>query len=247
MTAFPQKISLLRRAADRARSRRRRGFSLVEVLLAVAVLGMAILTIVGLLNAAFESVSSNLRTSQALTVYTRLDGALADVREFISPEGQALVSENDLKTKPSFDYVYEWLNGKNGTSWDDALFVVCFSRRVNPDSDETPQLVMQAIKADSSQSLPTKDDLDSMDFEGNVYLARVFVSPELEGARVEMNSRGEVLSRTHTQGGTLPSSPDAYARADLPVAVEIYPVAVGSARQSESQTPILSQMLVISR
>ena len=246
MTAFPQKISLLRRAADRARSRRR-GFSLVEVLLAVAVLGMAILTIVGLLNAAFESVSSNLRTSQALTVYTRLDGALADVREFISPEGQALVSENDLKTKPSFDYVYEWLNGKNGTSWDDALFVVCFSRRVNPDSDETPQLVMQAIKADSSQSLPTKDDLDSMDFEGNVYLARVFVSPELEGARVEMNSRGEVLSRTHTQGGTLPSSPDAYALAYLPVTVEIYPFAVGSSRQSESQTPILSQMLVISR
>lgn len=247
MTAFPQKISLLRRAADRARSRRRRGFSLVEVLLAVAVLGMAILTIVGLLNAAFESVSSNLRTSQALTVYTRLDGALADVREFISPEGQALVSENDLKTKPSFDYVYEWLNGKNGTSWDDALFVVCFSRRVNPDSDETPQLVMQAIKADSSQSLPTKDDLDSMDFEGNVYLARVFVSPELEGARVEMNSRGEVLSRTHAQGGTLPSSPDAYALAYLPVTVEIYPFAVGSSRQSESQTPILSQMLVISR
>ncbi len=247
MTAFPQKISLLRRAADRARSHHRRGFSLVEVLLAVAVLGMAILTIVGLLNAAFESVGSNLRTSQALTVYTRLDGALADVREFISPEGQAIVSENDLKTKPSFDYVYEWLNGKNGTSWDDALFVVCFSRRVNPDSDETPQLVMQAIKADSSQSLPTKDDLDSMDFEGNVYLARVFVSPELEGARVEMNSRGEVLSRTHTQGGTLPSSPDAYALAYLPVTVEIYPFAVGSSRQSESQTPILSQMLVISR
>lgn len=247
MTAFPQKISLFRRSAARGRSRRRRGFSLVEVLLAVAVLGMAILTIVGLLNAAFESVSSNLRTSQALTVYTRLDGALADVREFISPEGQAIVSENDLKTKPSFDYVYEWLNGKNGESWDDALFVVCFSRRVNPDSDETPQLVMQAIKADSPQSLPTKDDLDSMDFEGNVYLARIFISPELEGARVEMNSRGEVLSRTHTQGAALPSSPDAYALAYLPVTVEIYPFAVGSSRQSESQTPILSQMLVISR
>lgn len=245
MPAFPQKISAFRQLRSRARSRR--GFSLVEVLLAVAVLGMAILTIVGLLNAAFESVSQNLRTSQALAVYSRLDGAFGNVREFITENGSAVVSESDLKTKSSFDYVYEWVNGKNGTSWDDALFVVCFSRRVNPDSDEAQQLVMQAIKADSATSLPAKDALDSLDFDGNVYLARIFVSRELEGQRVEMNSRGEVLARTHTQGGSLPSSPDSYALAYLPVTVEIYPYVVGRSEQSESQTPILTQMLVISR
>lgn len=227
--------------------RSRKGFSLVEVLLALAVLGMAILTILGLLNATFESVSSNLQTSQALSVYTRIDRAFSNVREFINPEGKPLVTENDLQNKTSFDHVYEWVRDKTGSNWDDALFIVCFNRRINPDEDLAPQLFMQAIKTDGSADLPSKADLDALDFQDNVYLARVFVSPQLEGQRIEMNERGEVQSRTYTAGGALPAQPNTYALAYLPVTVEIYPYAIGASEQSESQIPIFSQMLVISR
>jgi prepilin-type N-terminal cleavage/methylation domain-containing protein len=229
------------------RNRSRKGFSLVEVLLALAVLGMSILTIVGLLNAAFESVSSNLQTSQALSVYTRIDRAFSNVREFSDSDGKACVTESECKKKPAFDIVYEWLRDKTGNSWDDALFLVYYQRRLNPDEDRTPQLVAQLIKANSDNDLPSKSDLDELDSEGNVYLARVFISPQLDGARIAMNDRGEALNQTYTQGSSLPASPDGYALAYLPVTIEVYPYIVGASKQSESQTPIFSQMLVISR
>lgn len=243
MTVFPQHLI----SSTRTHRRSRKGFSLVEVLLALAVLGMAILTIVGLLNAAFESVSSNLQTSQALSVYTRIDRAFSNIREFTDNSGQACVSESEATKKPAFDIVYDWVRDKTGSDWDDALFLICYYRRINPEEDRAPQLVGQIIKADSPTDLPSKGDLDELDYEGNVYLARVFISPQLDGSRIEMNERGEVLTRTYTQGGTLPASPDSYALAYLPVAIEIYPYAVGASRQSETQTPTFSQMLVISR
>ena len=208
---------------------------------------MSILTIVGLLNAAFESVSSNLQTSQALSVYTRIDRAFSNVREFTDASGKNIVTESESKNKPAFDIVYDWVRDKTGSDWDDALFLVCYHRRINPDQDRAPQLTTRLIKADSSTDLPTKNDLDELDYEGNVYLARVFVSPQLDGARIEMNNNGEVLSRTYTQGSALPSSPDTYALAYLPVTIEIYPYVVGASQQSETQTPTFSQMLVISR
>lgn len=240
MTVFPHNFFSRRK-------RSRKGFSLVEVLLALAVLGMSILTIVGLLNAAFESVSSNLQTSQALSVYTRIDRAFSNVREFTDASGKNIVTESESKNKPAFDIVYDWVRDKTGSDWDDALFLVCYHRRINPDQDRAPQLTTRLIKADSSTDLPTKNDLDELDYEGNVYLARVFVSPQLDGARIEMNNNGEVLSRTYTQGSALPSSPDTYALAYLPVTIEIYPYVVGASQQSETQTPTFSQMLVISR
>ena len=110
MTVFPQSFLSFKRR------RSRKGFSLVEVLLALAVLGMAILTIVGLLNAAFASVSSNLQTSQALAVYTRIDRAFSNVREFVDNSGQAIVSESEIKNKPQFDLVYDWVRDKTGGS-----------------------------------------------------------------------------------------------------------------------------------
>ena len=225
---------------------RKKGFSLVEVLLALAVLGMAILSILGLLTAAFESVSNNLQTSQALTVYSRVDRAFAKVSEFTGTDGRQIISESEL-SKPSFDYIYEWIRDKKGTAWDDALFLVCYSRRINPDSDSAPQRVMQVIKSDSKTALPTKSELDDLNYEGNVYLVRAFISPQLDGSRVEMNATGEVQNSLYSVGSPLPASPDSYALAYLPVTVEIYPFTVGVSEQGEDQFPIFSQTIVIQR
>lgn len=243
MTLFPHNFVSRRGNSSRAR----KGFSLVEVLLALAVLGMSILTIVGLLNAAFASVASNLQTSQALSVYTRIDRAFSNVRELTDNNGQCCVTEAEAKKKSSFEVVYDWIRDKTGSDWEDAMFLVCYYRRINPEENRAPQLVSQIIRSDSHNSLPTKSDLDNLDFEGNVYLARVFISPQLDGSRVEMNNNGEVLSRVYTQGSALPSSPDSYALAYLPVTVEIYPYIIGASSQPETQTPTFSQMLVISR
>lgn len=240
-------MNILKKLPLPQRPRSRKGFSLVEVLLALAVLGMAILTIIGLLNATFESVSSNLQTSQALSVYTRIDRAFSNVREFVDTDGKSVVSENDLKQKTSFDYVYDWIKDKTGSSWNDALFLVCFNRRINPDEDLAPQLITQLIKAESPASLPSKTELDSLDSEGNVYLARVFISPQLDGQRIEMNQRGEVQSSVYSSGSSLPGQADSYALAYLPVTVEVYPYSIGASEQSETQVPIFTQMLVISR
>ncbi len=227
--------------------RSRKGFSLVEVLLALAVLGIAILTIVGLLNAAFESVSSNLQTSQALNVYSRVDRAFSNIDEFTDSSGSQVYTQNTSDSKPRFNYVYDLLKTKTGQSWGDALFLVCYNRRLNPEEEQAPQLVMQVILSETESSLPDKSELDALDFEGNVYLVRVFISPQLAGQRTTMNNDGEVLGSTYTVGGALPSTAETYALAYLPVTVEVYPYSVGASQQSESQIPILSQLLVISR
>ncbi len=242
MKAFPQNI--LKKALLRRRSRK--GFSLVEVLLALAVLGLAILTIVGLLNAAFESVSQNLQTSQALNVYSRVDRAMQNITEFTDSSGSTKYPQTSLE-KTQFEYVYDLVRSKTGQSWSDALFIVCYNRRLNPDDEQAPQLAMQIILAESEADLPTKSDLDNLDFEGNVYLVRVFISPQLSGQRTTMDSNGEMLNTTYSVGGSLPASADTYALAYLPLTVEIYPYSVGASQQSESQIPILSQMLVVPR
>ncbi len=231
---------------EKIRKGRSRGFSLIEVLLALAVLALGILAIVGLLNATFASVSQNLQTSQALAVYNRLDRAFADITEFSDASGNRVYTKESM-TKSNFEYVYDLIRGKLGQSWSDALFVVCYNQRINPDDDRAPQLVMNAILADSENSLPSKSELDSLDFEGNVYLVRISVSPNLAGQRVTANSDGEVVDTEYSVGGSLPSSVNNYALAHLPVTIEVYPFAIGVSSQSTTQLPIFTQMLVISR
>jgi prepilin-type N-terminal cleavage/methylation domain-containing protein len=61
-------------------SPRRRGFSLIEVTLAIGILGLAILSLVGILSATFSQVSEIMDTNRALAGVTRLIGALDNPR-----------------------------------------------------------------------------------------------------------------------------------------------------------------------
>lgn len=225
--------------------RSRKAFSLVEVLLALAVLGIAMLSILGLLNATFESVSRNVTTRQALGVYTGVDNAFTSVSSMIKADGSALVSESQM-TKSSFAYVYDWVRAKTGKDWNDALFLVCVSRRLNVSDDTSPQRVLQIIKCESASDLPSQDELNRLDAEGATYLARVYLSPQLEGRHVEMDTKGEVLDSQYSIGASLPANVDAYALPYLPLTVDIYPFAGGSA-QNEEQVPALTQFMVVSR
>ena len=225
--------------------RSRKGFSLVEVLLALAVLGIAMLSVMGLLNATFETVGRNIMTRQAIGVYSCADRSLSSVSSVLRPDGSAVVSAGQM-TKPSFDYVYEWLSGKTGKNWDDALFLVCVQRRVNATDDATPQTVMQIIKCDSASGTPTQAELTELDVEGPMYFLRVYLSPQLEGRYVEMDGDGEVLATQYAVGSALPANPERYALPYLPLTVDIYPFSPGSA-ETEDQLPVLTQFLVLSR
>lgn len=229
----------------RRRSRAKRGFSLVEVLLALAVLGMSILTILGLLNAAFDTVGNNIQTSQALTVYETFDRALSNVSEIVDESGRSVYTQDSL-TKPKFDCVYDWIKSKTGNSWDSAAFFVVFYRRLN-DDDSTPQMISQVMYCESSNALPSKDVLDSLNQDGNAFLVRAFISPELDGQYVTMDEKGEVAGTRYSVNSQLPADADQYALPYLPVALEIYPYAIGVSKQSEDQTPIFSQLLILQR
>lgn len=224
---------------------RRRGFSLVEVLLALAVLGIAMLSVMGLLNATFETVSRNVITRQALGVYSCLDRALSSVSSVIRSDGSAYVSESQM-TKSSFDYVYDWVHSKTGKNWNDAVFLVCVSRRLNASDDSSPQQLLQIVKCDSSSGTPSQTELNDLDAEGPTYFMRVYLSPQLEGRYVEMNAKGEVQPTQYSVGDSLPSSADYYALPYLPLTVDIYPFTPGSAK-TEDQIPVLTQFLVLSR
>ncbi len=240
----PQNFQIMK-AFFRKKIRSRRGFSLVEVLLALAVLGIAMLSIMGLLNATFESVGRNVMMRQALGVYSCADRSLSSVSTILRTDGTAVVSQSSM-TKPSFDYVYEWLSSKTGKDWNNALFLVCVSRRINATEDSLPQRVLQIIKCDSAAGTPTQADLTALDAEGPTYFLRVYLSPQLEGRYVEMDSKGEVLATQYSVGSSLPSTPDRFALPYLPLTVDVYPYSPGSA-EDETQIPVLTQYLVLSR
>lgn len=229
----------------RKNNRSRRGFSLVEVLLALAVLGIAMLSVMGLLNATFETVARNVMTRQALGVYSCLDRGLSSVSTVLKPDGSSFVKETQM-TKTSFGYVYDWVRSKTGKNWNDAVFFVCISRRLNPSDDSSPQHVLQLIKCDSASGTPTQAELTELDSEGPAYFVRLYISPQLEGRYVEMDSKGEVQATRYTAGDSLPSSVDSYALPYLPLTADIYPFTPGSAK-TEDQVPVLTQFLVLSR
>lgn len=228
--------------------RSRGGFSLVEVLLALAVLGIAMLSIMGLLNATFESVGRNVMARRALGVYAALDRAFSSVDSVVKPDGSAAVSKTGSgeTEKSSFEYVYDWVHSKTGKDWNDAAFFVCVSRRLNPTDDSAPQQISQIIRCESASGTPSQAELTELDSEGAEFFMRVYLSPQLEGRYVEMNDRGEVSETPYAIGGSLPSTADRFALPYLPLTVEIYPFKPGSATV-EDQLPVLTQFMVVSR
>jgi prepilin-type N-terminal cleavage/methylation domain-containing protein len=61
----------------------RRGFSLVEVTLAIGIVGIAIMSLVGILGSTFQQVDDIMQTNRALAGVTRLVGALENPRSII--------------------------------------------------------------------------------------------------------------------------------------------------------------------
>ena len=95
-------------------NKKRSGFSLVEVTLALGIVGMAILSLVGILGATFRQADEIMQTNRALAAATRLIGALDNPRSIVS--FQSIVGDSfapPTKSTPSqsiLDYAKIGLN-----------------------------------------------------------------------------------------------------------------------------------------
>jgi type II secretory pathway pseudopilin PulG len=87
-------------------SRRRSGFSLIEVTLAIGILGMAILSLVGILGSTFQQVDEIMQTNRALSGVTRLIGALDNPRSIVYLDASADSNPANLK------YIHQGLQSK---------------------------------------------------------------------------------------------------------------------------------------
>jgi prepilin-type N-terminal cleavage/methylation domain-containing protein len=119
---------------------RRRGFSLIEVTLAIGILGLAILSLVGILSATFSQVSEIMETNRALSGVTRLIGALDNPRTIVHIGAGDTASTNTkflhqgISTidpvpggAPNFDLTYRLLS--TATTPANAVWLYVYDRR----------------------------------------------------------------------------------------------------------------------
>ena len=134
----------------------RRGFSLVEVTLAIGIVGMAILSLVGILGSTFQQVDDIMQTNRALSGVTRLIGALDNPRSIVYLDAttgatsantvyihQAATYKSTLDPSPTtspatnFDISYRLLKGAIDTSAANAVWLYVYERKVLPSSSAT--------------------------------------------------------------------------------------------------------------
>ena len=137
----------------------RRGFSLVEVTLAIGIVGMAILSLVGILGSTFQQVDDIMQTNRALSGVTRLIGALDNPRSivylnsttgatnantvYIHQPGAASAVKLPLDPNPTtspatnFDISYRLLKGAVDNSAANGVWIYVYERKVLPSSSET--------------------------------------------------------------------------------------------------------------
>ena len=199
-------------------SKSRSGFSLVEVTLALGIVGMAILSLVGILGATFQQADEIMQTNRALAAATRLIGAFDNPRSIVSLSGgnaftvpakftpaqplRTYVTANPTLKLSNFDLTYELLRG--ATSSSNAVWFYIYDRKVTTASSEfddtsgskvynvysNPTVTEVAIAKDN---LSTTFDLtpnvaNQLNIVGTPLRVRVTLSRLLVGQRCEIDA-----------------------------------------------------------
>ena len=229
----------------------RRGFSLVEVTLAIGIVGMAILSLVGILGSTFQQVDDIMQTNRALAGVTRLIGALDNPRSIVYLDsGAATSSANTVyihqaatyktlldpnpTTSPAtnFDISYRLLKAADTSA--NGVWVYVYERKVLPVSSETTiagDVVTYNVTSNPSVMEVAICQSDSFtpafaatrNVVGTPMRVRLSISKLLIGQRCAIDaSTLEPLSTAWAGTGTLPDS-NLYALAYLPVVAEFFP------------------------
>jgi len=228
-----------------------RGFSLVEVTLAIGIVGMAILSLVGILGSTFQQVDDIMQTNRALAGVTRLIGALDNPRSIVYLDSTAAtISENKFyvhqssayktlldpnpTTSPAtnFDISYRLLKAADTSA--NGVWLYVYERRVLPTSSEVDASkdpvtynvasnpsVMEVAICDKDSFPPTF--ATTRNIVGTPMRVRLSISKLLIGQRCAIDATSLEPSNTAWTGtGTLPDS-NLYALAYLPVVAEFFP------------------------
>ena len=229
----------------------RRGFSLVEVTLAIGIVGMAILSLVGILGSTFQQVDDIMQTNRALSGVTRLIGALDNPRSIVYLDsGAATSSANTVyihqsatyktlvdpnpTTSPAtnFDISYRLLKAADTST--KGVWVYVYERKVLPSSSETSvagDVVTYNVTSNPSVMEVAICQNDSFtpafaatrNVVGTPMRVRLSISKLLIGQRCAIDATSlEPSSTTWTGTGSLPDS-NLYALAYLPVVAEFFP------------------------
>lgn len=233
-------------------STRRPGFSLVEVTLAIGIVGIAILSLVGILGSTFQQVDDIMQTNRALAGVTRLIGALDNPRSIVyldsgaatssantvyvhqSATYKALVDPNPT-TSPAtnFDISYRLL--KAADTYTNGVWLYVYERKVLPSSSETSvagDVVTYNVTSNPSVMEVAICQNDSFtpafaatrNVVGTPMRVRLSISKLLIGQRcaIDATSLEPLNTPPWTGTGTLPDS-NLYALAYLPVVAEFFP------------------------
>ena len=253
----------------------RPGFSLVEVTLAIGIVGVAVLSLVGILGSTFQQVDDIMQTNRALSGVTRLVAALDSPRSIIYHQSgdttglaansqyiqqgiPALDPNPTTQPAPNFDIAYRLLSQAKNT--DAAVWLYVYERKVvtatSDFSGTTYALssnpsIMEVASADGNGKNFTAIGASARNVIGTPMRVRLTISKLLNGQRYQINATtGEPDAPTFTPGSSdLPVAPSDYALAYLPVVAEFFPHDYTNfdVFKTRSDKPILVQNIVISR
>ena len=258
-------------------ARRRGGFSLIEVTLAIGIVGIAILSLVGILGSTFQQVDDIIQTNRALSGVTRLVSALDNPRGIIwlnaaSPATNLYVHQGNTALDPvptapasNFDIAYRMLAGASDTTPARAVWLYVYERKlVTAIADAQPvagglsynlnsnPAIMEAVSTAGSTNPNefTIEMANARNVIGTPMRVRLTLSKLLIGQRFVLDATtGEPTATRWTVGTPLPADPNRYALAYLPVVAEFFPhdFAAPAVFTAREETPLLVQNIVISR
>ena len=251
---------------------RRRGFSLIEVTLAIGILGLAILSLVGILSATFSQVSEIMETNRALSGVTRLIGALDNPRTIVyiksgdtSPINKFLHQGDPSYDPlpggaPNFDLAYRLFSRVTPET---PVWLYVYDRRIVGPNLSGGSETFAITSNPSSMEVAfvegndfTFDMASNRNVVGAPMRVRLTLSQLLRGQRYKVDTlTSEPTKEQMPMTGTLkalPGEPKDYALAYLPVVAEFFPhdftppTGPGGFTTTE-QTPLLIQNIVINR
>jgi len=255
----------------------RRGFSLVEVTLAIGIVGIAIMSLVGILGATFQQVDDIMQTNRALAGVTRLVGALENPRSIIYmtaaadttatnttylQQGITTLDPDSANPASNFDIAYRLLAGAkdNGAT---AVWLYVYERKVVLATSDAQVAggniqynltsnpsVMEVASCRGNNDNFSPLAAGTRNVVGSPMRVRLSLSKLLVGQRYMLDvATGEPNSARWATGIDLPVDPRRYSLAYLPVVAEFFPhdYVDSAVFKVREESALLVQNIVISR
>jgi hypothetical protein len=253
----------------------RPGFSLVEVTLAIGIVGVAILSLVGILGSTFQQIDDIMQTNRALAGVSRLIGALDNPRSIVYVDAAGEKLPNNSKylmdaglsldggnpSVSSFDIAYRLLRNARDNG-DNAVWLYVYERKiVATENDKTgdttyalnsnPSIIEVAYCNGNNLSL---EAFAGRNIVGTPMRVRLSLSKLLVGQRATINATSmepdtAKVGAPPWASSPLPAQPSAYALAYLPIVAEFFPhdYSPYASFKTRTEEPLLVQNIVISR